>query len=172
MISKPVLNKLQKYFKTQKNILAVYLYGSFADGQPNKMSDIDFGIVLKEPFNKSKSLDLQLRYMGEIYDVVKPYIKVQYADAVVLNTAPTLLKQQAISTGKLIFSRDENARADFEFYAISEYENFKHLRDVYFKYLFKRAKNNTFGLTPRMRKIYEQKQTNASNYRRETIKIK
>lgn len=145
MLSKPVLNKLQKYFKTQKNILAVYLYGSFANGLPNKMSDIDFGVVLKEPVDKSKALNLQFKYMGEIYDVVKPYIKVQYADAVVLNTAPPLLKQQSTINGKLIYCSDIDECVKFEVKVLKEYDDAMHLRKTYYYYLNKQAKTGVLG---------------------------
>lgn len=157
MLTQQVLNKLKIYFQSQKNILAVYLYGSFANGLPNKMSDIDFGIVLNNPVSNSRAFDLQLKYMGEISDLIREDLKFEYVDAMILNNTSSPLKQQAISTGKLIFSRDEDKRVDFEYFVISEYENFKHLRDIYFKYLFRRVKNNTFGSTPRMREIYEQK---------------
>lgn len=151
MISKPVINKLQKYFKTQKNILAVYLYGSFANGLPNKMSDIDFGIVLREPFNKSKSLDLQLRYMGEISDLIRSDLEFDYVDAVILNNTSPLLKQQAISTGKLLFSCNDEQRINIEVRFLMEYEETSYLREVQKEYLVERIKNGQFGVMPKLK---------------------
>lgn len=137
--------KIQKYFDGQKNVLAVYLYGSFANGTPTKLSDIDFGIALKKPISASKAFDLQLKYTGEISDLIRKDIKFDYVDAVILNTAPPLLKQQAIINGKLIYTLDDDKRVEFETNVLKEYDDAMHLRETYYYYLQKQAKTGVLG---------------------------
>lgn len=145
MISKPVINKLQKYFKTQKNILAVYLYGSFVNGLPNKMSDIDFGIILNKPVSDSQTFDLQLKYMRKLEELLCREIKFKYADAVILNVVSPLLKQQAIVNGQLIYCYNNDKCVEFEVQTLREYDDAMHLRKTYYYYLNKQANTGVLG---------------------------
>ncbi|EKD57050.1 MAG: DNA polymerase beta subunit [uncultured bacterium] len=153
MLTKPVINKLNKYFKTQKNILAVYLYGSYANGLPNKMSDIDFGIVLNKTISDSRAFNLRLKYMGVLDTLLRKDLKFQYADAVILNNTSPLLKLQAIYFGKLIYSRDDEQRIKLDVKFLQEYEDTLNLREIQNKYLIERVKEGRFGVKPILKGI-------------------
>jgi hypothetical protein len=51
-------------------------------------------------------------------------------DVAILNAAPALLKERAISRGRLIYCRDEVARVRFEVAARREYFDTQPLRDA------------------------------------------
>ena len=38
--------KIKAYFKSKKEVIAVYLFGSYAAGREHHLSDIDIGILL------------------------------------------------------------------------------------------------------------------------------
>ena len=61
-----------KFSKKQVNLFkklgieTIYLFGSHAQGNPNPLSDFDFGIVLANPEKyKEKTLDIYLK----LYDI-------------------------------------------------------------------------------------------------------
>jgi len=56
-------------------------------------------------------------------------------DLVFLNTASPLLKYQAIKYGKVLYSRDETTRVEFEAKAVKEYLGFMLRSDEYDKAL-------------------------------------
>jgi predicted nucleotidyltransferase len=41
-----LIEKLTAYFKTKSEIIAVYLFGSYANGKEHRSSDIDIGLLL------------------------------------------------------------------------------------------------------------------------------
>jgi len=138
-------NKIKKYFANQKNVLAVYLYGSFAQDRAGKMSDIDFGIVMKKPISESKAFDLRIKYMGEIDKLLRHKLSYEYVDAAILNVASPLLKQQVIINGKLIYCADGDKCIKFETNTLKEYDDAMYLRKIYYHYLNKQAKTGVLG---------------------------
>jgi len=38
--------KIKNYFKNKKEVIAVYLFGSYAEGREHDLSDIDIGRIL------------------------------------------------------------------------------------------------------------------------------
>jgi predicted nucleotidyltransferase len=46
-------NIIKQYFKDRKEIAAVYLFGSYASGKNNYMSDVDIGILFTHQYSKS-----------------------------------------------------------------------------------------------------------------------
>ena len=45
--------EIAKYFGTKKEVIAVYLFGSFAEGKERPFSDIDIGILLDRRYQSS-----------------------------------------------------------------------------------------------------------------------
>lgn len=100
-------NKLKTFFSGEKNVAAVFLFGSFGTEYENKFSDIDIGLVfmpgvlvgLKEELDLEANLSLYL--MNDNIDLVN------------LNKAPIQLRFQAITGGSLIYEGDYVATSDF-----------------------------------------------------------
>lgn len=89
----------------RKEIAACYLFGSAAKGM--KAEDVDIGLLLEKGFAPSAF------YEGEIISELEN-AGVRNADIRLLNSAPARFLNQVLKYGKLVFSRDEKARVEFE----------------------------------------------------------
>lgn len=140
-LSKVDLKKIQKYFAGQKDVAAVYLYGSFAYGNPHKRSDIDFGVLFDPPIKTYYRLggiindlfDLGLPAEGDVRDLD-------------LDQSPLFLFNAI--RGQLIFSRDENKRLEFEIKAMNNFYDTNYLRQLGNIYMKQRIKEGTYGYRP------------------------
>lgn len=135
-LSEADIKKMQDYFATQKDIVAVYLYGSFAKGTINKGSDIDFGVLFNGKIDSYSRL-------GEIYSGL-PSLKgepdVRDLD---LNYSPIYLLN--VIQGRLIYSKDEKKRINFEVEVMRRFYDTQHLRDISLDYMRKRLQEGTYG---------------------------
>ena len=98
--------------KNFKEIVAVYLYGSFVTNL--FFSDIDLGILTKNDFERTLNFELDLE--NELEKIVKYSVDVR-----VLNRAPLSFCQNVIRQRKVILDKDPNLRADFEGQILKQY---------------------------------------------------
>ena len=105
-------------------VVAAYLFGSQASGMTTPLSDVDIAVVL-EPDRASPGL-VQANLISDLMLVFQR----SDVDVVVLNTAPPLLKERAISRGRLLYCRDDLARVHFEVATRREYFDTQPLRDA------------------------------------------
>ncbi len=132
------IKKIQNYFAKQKDISAVYLYGSFAKGVPHKRSDIDFGVLFEEKVNLYKRLG---QIYSDLYDFklpAEPEVR-----EITLNDSPVFLMN--VIAGKLIYTSQNLARIRFEVAVLNEFYDTKMLRDIKYLYMDKRLKEGTYG---------------------------
>lgn len=123
--SKMIIKKIKKIFQKRKGILFCYLFGSFAYNNFNSKSDIDLAVYLNNE-EMADFFDERLELISEISQVLK-----KQADVLVLNTAPLFLKFVVLKEGKLIFSKDEKQRIDFELKTMNNYFDFKPILEKY-----------------------------------------
>ncbi|MFW5999066.1 MAG: type VII toxin-antitoxin system MntA family adenylyltransferase antitoxin [Halanaerobiaceae bacterium] len=112
---KEKLKKLREFFADSKDLLTVYIFGSYGTSYENKNSDIDFGILFKE----APSLMNKLFYAGKIESIMG-----RETDLVTLNTVNVLLQHRIIKTGTKIYERDFIATADFKESVLNKYFDF------------------------------------------------
>lgn len=139
-LSSKDIKKIEEYFARQKDVVAVYLYGSFAYGNPHKRSDIDFGVLFegKDPVENFKRL-------GQINSDLcglKPPAEPEARD-IDLNQSPVYLLN--VVQGKLIYARDEIERVDFEVAVMNIFRDTQYLRDLKYDYMNKSFKEGTYG---------------------------
>lgn len=140
-MKKDKITKLNKYFKNQSNILAVYLFGSHATNRAGKLSDLDLGVVLQDKINPSTIMNLRLKFIGEISKLLND----NNIDIVILNITSPLLQQQAIITGQLIYTSSKEKTCDYEIMTQKTYDDAMYLRNIYYRYLHQKVKTNTMG---------------------------
>lgn len=106
--------RLAQIFENDKRILLVYLFGSRSMNRETRESDVDIGLLLSELPGDLLDYYLYLvdRLSGELRSPV---------DLVLLNTASPLLKHQVVKNGKVLYSRDQRTRVEFEARSESEY---------------------------------------------------
>lgn len=125
------LDRLREFFAKEKDVAAVYLFGSAARCEAGPLSDIDVGILLREGL--SPGLDYRLRIIDGLTEILEGPV-----DVIFLNSASPLLRFQVVKNGKLVFSRSEVARVEFEARAIDEYLDMNRIEEEYVRCLLRR----------------------------------
>lgn len=120
---KKILNPI---FQEEKNIIAVYLFGSLAKNEEREDSDLDLALLYKPGFSYDLS---SLR--EKIWTAVR--IEPQITD---LREVDLILQQRILAEGILIYEADYIARANFVEKVIIEYCDFEPV--------YKRALNDFF----------------------------
>ncbi len=143
--------KLKEYAE-KRGLVALYLFGSVAQGRTTRLSDVDIAVLLPHEdvenlFEKRFRLVVDLMELLEESDV----------DLVVLNEAPPLLAHRILTEGELLYSRDEGERARFEARKVLEYLDFKPVLELQHAYMRRRLKEGKFGHRPRYRRTAAEK---------------
>lgn len=127
-----IIKKLSTYFSKQKNVEFAYLFGSKASGKSGKLSDVDIAVFLNENLNKEERVNIQLKLLSEIIDL----LKTDEIDLVVMNDISLLLRYNIIRYGKIL--KDNEKRIKTEAKILSEYLDMKYYIDRHTKYALKR----------------------------------
>jgi len=119
-----------KLVQTVKNLAPdvrlIYLFGSQADGSSTPSSDIDIAMLLEKKMNPVTRFDLEQTLAIELN---------QDVDLVDLLTASTVLQNQVIMHGSLLFG-SENEQTKFEMQVMSMYQHLNEERaDILREYL-------------------------------------
>lgn len=126
------LAKLKKLFAA-RNVVAAYLFGSYADGSATSTSDIDFAVLL--PVDNTSCSEL---YSGLITDIQQA-IDTERFDLLLLNKASPLIQYEVVRSGKIIYARSIEELNDYETKARQKYLDTVYLRKVQNQYLQKRV---------------------------------
>jgi len=116
-VQKEIPEDLITFFRSEKRVLVAYLFGLHAKKIQTPQSDIDIAVLLSE--TPQKLLEYYLHFMNKLSEILGNNV-----DLIILNTSPPLLKYQVIKYGKIVYSRNEEARVAFEARAQSEYLDF------------------------------------------------
>lgn len=101
-------------FESTPRVIAAWAFGSAKDGEIRPGGDLDLAVL----FDTSPSLDERVELLIELQRA----LNFDDVDLVVLNHASPITRFEAVS-GRLIFSRDENKRAEFVSLTSREYED-------------------------------------------------
>jgi predicted nucleotidyltransferase len=117
------LAQLQPIFEEHPDIAAVYLFGSQVDGYALPWSDIDLGMLWKEPvaFAKELALDTEISLA----------LGTDSVDVVNLNKAPLPLQHRAISRGILLYEGAPDRLSIFLEETMRRYFDFRPLLEMY-----------------------------------------
>ena len=108
-------------------VVALYSFGSLAEGNLKPLSDLDFGILLSETIDRQGRFDKSIDLIGIFNDV----LRTDEVDLVILNDAPLRFARQIVATGKLLFCRDQNRLVDFIEKTTKRYLDFKPVREQF-----------------------------------------
>ena len=110
----------------------VYLFGSRAIGRTSRLSDVDIGVVLKDPMEDTRS---SYKILYELFSAIYPSSRL---DIVFLHKASLALQYFAIKDGKIIFEEDPKSTADYENRVINQYLDFRPVLDLFDRVTMKR----------------------------------
>lgn len=123
-----LIKSLNTSLSARPEITAAYLFGSTATGRTHTQSDIDIGILLKAGYKQAPLYPSKLaRTISKIIASKKE------PDVRILNNASPRFLFQVIKNGKLIISKNEKKRVQFETNAISQYLDIKPFYEEYDK---------------------------------------
>ena len=127
-----LLKTIAKYFNT-KDIIAVYLFGSYAEGRERPSSDIDIGVLLNKK-NTNLEKNIQNTFIVELSRIIKKDIHL-----LILNSASEELMRQIFLKGKCILVNDKKRLAIFKMVMLSKIVEFTHYRNQMQKGLIKKV---------------------------------
>ena len=107
------------------DVVAVYLYGSYARGTATDKSDIDLGLLLNAPPAPTLS-----NVVRDVEAAVERVVG-RRVEAVALNRAAPDLVHRVLRDGVILLDRDKSARIRFEVRARNEYFDLEPLRRLY-----------------------------------------
>ena len=102
-----------------------YLFGSHIKGTNNKNSDIDVAFYLRESLNEVETSRLRLK----LIDALAQKFRSDKIDTVVLNNASLVLAFTIVKEGKVLISRQEDLRIQFEARTMSRFYDQKYYYD-------------------------------------------
>ncbi|NPV74416.1 MAG: nucleotidyltransferase domain-containing protein [Pelotomaculum sp.] len=134
----PFLPFLAEYFSKKPEVIAAYIFGSYAEGVNRPDSDVDIAVLLEHlPADT-------LKYRLDVMDDTRK-LAGRNTEVIVLNEAPRLLQFQVIQKGKVIYEKDADKRALFEMSAAGRYYDYKRYFDYHARQLVERIKGGGLG---------------------------
>jgi len=115
---------IKSYFEQKPDVVAVYLFGSYAKDQERCTSDIDLGILLQGSI-RAGTLDKRIDYIVELSRLLKKDIH-----PVILNSASEALVRQIFLKGKCILVNDSHELSKFKMIMIARIADFGHYRNL------------------------------------------
>jgi len=118
-IEKNTINTLVKELKKITEVKAIYLFGSYARGNPKPYSDIDISVVTDKNISLKKRNYL-LSFSSKIIDLSLFY------------NLPLYVQHRVVNEGKLLFSRDLLLTHRLKITTTLHYLDFKHVLNHHF----------------------------------------
>ncbi len=125
-LSPQQLKSMTDFIKSQKDILAFFLYGSYGTKLQTALSDVDFAVLpmSQTSWDYRRELDLLagLCHIGRNDDI----------NLVNLQQVPVTLQMRVLETGRLLYVKDAILLADFKESVIRRYCDFEpDLKNLY-----------------------------------------
>ena len=125
-----VLDKIPEVVRQvsqNKDVSALYSFGSASEKALKPMSDLDFGILLTAGMSKKKRSYKHLHLIGLFNDV----FMTDEIDLVLMNDAPLRFSYHIIKDGKLLFCRKKSELINYKDHVVKVYIDFKYYRDSF-----------------------------------------
>ncbi|MBI3615284.1 MAG: nucleotidyltransferase domain-containing protein [Candidatus Omnitrophica bacterium] len=116
----------------------IYLYGSQALERSSPLSDVDIGVVFRNPKRLAQRAALRLELMKCLEPILSPELSKEI-DLVFLQTASPVLQFEAINARCPLFVADPVFQADYEAQVMREYLDVRPLVEVHYQAALDRA---------------------------------
>jgi uncharacterized protein YutE (UPF0331/DUF86 family)/predicted nucleotidyltransferase len=152
-MSNEILEKLEKlkvFLETQENVLAGFLFGSYAKDITHRDSDIDIAIYFKPETNDTE-YEEEKSYKGEdeLWSEIEKILEIK-TDMVVLNRASSTLADSIIKDGKLLVMKDSKYFSRFSSVINEAAEYYRDYMDDFIKI---KERSNSLSITDKERLI-------------------
>ena len=139
---KEIVKRIQVYLEGRPEIRFAYLFGSWAKGTANPLSDIDVAIYVNE---EGIGEGYPYGYTAELIADLMKIARTNRLDLVILNAAPPLLRFQVARYGFPLMFRVAAERDQFLAEAREQYENMRDLLNTEIASFSRRLKAGRFG---------------------------
>lgn len=99
------MDRLSAYFCDNQKIMAAFLFGSYGMECQTPLSDVDFGILTRNPL----SMEEELEIMADLTELLEE----DDVNVVFLNKSDLVIQYQVLATGRLLHCKDQVFLADF-----------------------------------------------------------
>ena len=132
---KETLDKIAKILEKRPEVLAAYLYGSYAKGYARDGSDLDIAIMTMPGYKPKKS-----DYQVVINDLLNNVALSNKVNTAIVSFLPIDQKYLSVVRGKLIYSKNDLLRAREQIKIWDNYEDMGDFFELRAAYNAKRAK--------------------------------
>lgn len=122
-MNKQIVTILQSYFKKRPEVIAVYIFGSYARNLEHRLSDIDVAILMKEK-NRYSALEKRMDYIATLSKLLRKDIH-----PVILNFASEELARQIFLKGKCILVNEKLELSKYKMIMTSRIADFSYYRN-------------------------------------------
>ena len=116
---KAIIDRLTVYLTARSEIRFAILFGSWARGDANTLSDIDVAVYVD---TERMHGPYPYGYKAEVLADLLKVLQTNTVDLVILNTAPPLLQTEVIDMGITLVCRDNMEYEQFRAHAHEAYE--------------------------------------------------
>jgi len=117
-----------KILEGESDVLFAFLFGSYAKGTHDDKSDIDIAVYLKD---ESILERVPLYPFRLAIKIERELDKKRTVDVRILNGSTLRFRSQVLKYGKLLYSKDEKKRIEFETSSLLQYYDFKPHYEMY-----------------------------------------
>lgn len=133
------IKKMQDYFSKQKDVVAAYLFGSYARGEETSRSDLDIGVIFTQ---RPTSYHRQFKIASDLEKVINgPGVEVNEFSPL---DSPVFLIS-ALKGARLICNNKPLAKSKFEVKVMQEFSDNQKYRFIQYSYLDKRIKGRQYA---------------------------
>lgn len=137
----PRLQQVLPAILDERPVLLAYLYGSVSSGLAMPFSDVDIALYLSESLEPRQRLHLEL----DVEIALEDRLGLPNADVRVINDAPLMVRGTVVQEGRLLYSRDEESRIEFEMWTRKLYLDYKPTADMFRRLFFERLREQGFS---------------------------
>lgn len=138
MSKEEIIEKIKKYFSDKNEVIAVYLYGSYARNKQKDDSDIDLAVLFTD--NIDNALSLRFAYEDQLSKILLKKIEIQELNICRIDFAYRVLQE-----GILIYSGNNNKRIQFEINTMNSYFDLKPFFDEFYSVLRNQSLRGDFN---------------------------
>ncbi|MBI2459336.1 MAG: nucleotidyltransferase domain-containing protein [Parcubacteria group bacterium] len=128
------IKSISNILKKRQEVSFAYLFGSQAKGKAGPLSDLDIAVFFNHKVSKDERNSIRYDIKDEIEIALEMPDKV---DVIPLNDAQPLLEREVVYKGKIIYNKDDEARAHYEAGAIGRWLDWKWYDDQFGKAIMK-----------------------------------
>lgn len=131
--------RLFPFFRNRPEILLAYLFGSWLNAPTRVPQDLDLAVLVDLEKFKTMDREAPYGYPAELNTAIMELLRINRVDLALLHRATPVLAYQVIHAGRLIFSRSEELRREFEIAALKRHADTRYLRRIKQTYSEKRV---------------------------------